>query len=218
MSNEFEYVPYAPRVSSFLKNDLGIPRYNANADEGGYRCTGWVDDEYGNPTVLIEYQGIRKDLGPGRFSEGTIHDAHRMKLKEIWEALEKRGYSVCWGWDPDSGETNTTFIVVVSRASAEQDRKADAEPEPEDGQEAPAEPLSQQGLETVVNSLLITLPQAEEAARAIVHAYNSGRDQDARRMEFHLMRAALVAIVSGSEDYVDLSAVALSTQHLFFSR
>jgi hypothetical protein len=75
-----------------------------------------------------------------------------------------------------------------------------------------------EAVEELLQSMSISLKDAQEAALAINRAYNVGRDEAARRLEHQLMKAVLTTIVYGTDEVVDLAAAALSTQHLPFAR
>jgi hypothetical protein len=204
------YAPNPGRVSEFLAK-LDLEKHNSDQENAGYRSTQWVPDEYGNPTVKVEwFMGAKPDVGNGRKYEGRVAAARRAKLRELMVELQDFGYNVVWGWDPDNGDPDTNFIVVISPESAQKDAEAEeVEAEPEDPDTR---------LTRLESTLVIALEQAEEASREIARAHASGKDEVARRLEHQLMRAVLIAIVSGSEDAVDLSAAALASQHLFFAR
>jgi hypothetical protein len=207
-----EFKPYASRIAQVL-TDMGYERFNDTKKRAGYRVTGWVHDEYSNPTARIEWLGTRREMGNGRFSEASVQEFHRNKLKELREKLTEYGYSIEWGWDPDDGERDTTFIVVVSKESA----AADVEEEFEAAEESPEE-VDEEAEMSRLATMTISNAEATEAALAIARAYNVGRDEVARRLEHRLMTSVLTAIVYGTDEAVDLAAAALSTQHLPFAR
>jgi hypothetical protein len=210
--------PHPPTVSEALAR-MDLEKHNASIRNPGYRVTQWKEDEYNNPTVRVEwFMGANPDVGLGRKYEGRVAQARRDKHREIMEELQELGYHVVWGWDPETGEPDTNFIVVISPESARYDAKAaglpvgELEDEPEDAEDA------EDRLARLEGSVVITLEQAQEAAKEIERYYRTGRDADARRLEHSLMKAVCTAIVCGTQDGVDLAAAALSTQHLFFAR
>jgi signal recognition particle subunit SEC65 len=212
-----KYTPTAARVSEAVAK-MGLEKHNSDKENPGYRCTQWVEDEYHNPTVKVEwFMGANPDVGLGRKYEGRIAAARREKHREIKEALSEIGYAVVWGWDPDSGEPDTNFIVVISPESAE----LDAQAEQESGMEGVTPEFAEVDEIAHVERLqtmTISLKEASDTALAVHRAYNVGRDEVARRLEHQLQKAVLMAIVYGTDEAVDLAAAALSTQHLPFAR
>lgn len=215
------FAPTAHRVSEAVSKTCGgVVKHNSDAGNAGFRVTQWVEDEYGNPTVKIEwFMGSDPDVGPGRKYESRIQAARRTKLREILSELVEEGYNVVWGWDPETGDPDTNFIVVISPESAEKDANGELPDALEDVMEAEGGQAEQDFDEDRLRQLVITEKDAQEAVMAITRAWNVGRDEQARRLEHRLMTAVLTAIVcEGPENAVDRAAVALSTQHLPFGR
>jgi hypothetical protein len=127
-----------------------------------------------------------------------------------------------WGWDPETGDPDTNFIVVISQESAERDAaEGGLAPEHDEQGDAAADEdvdVDEEAVSERLQVLNISYKEALEGALAVNRAYNVGRDEVARRLEHQLMKAALTAIVYGTDEAVDLAAAALSVQHLPFAR
>jgi hypothetical protein len=218
------YIPAAHRVSEVVaKTCGGLEKHNSDRGNPGFRVTQWIEDEYGNPTVKVEwFMGSNPDVGPGRKYEGRIYAARRAKLREILAELVDEGYAVVWGWDPETGDPDTNFIVVISQESAERDAaEGGLAPEHDEQGDAAADEdvdVDEEAVSERLQVLNISYKEALEGALAVNRAYNVGRDEVARRLEHQLMKAALTAIVYGTDEAVDLAAAALSVQHLPFAR
>lgn len=201
----------ASRISGVLGTQF--VRFNGNSDTGGYRVFQMTDEKAEFPVAVVEYHNVRKDLGPGRYSDAKIWSANRKKLVEIREFLRANHYTVTWGWDEASGEPDTTWLAVVTPKMLQKQKELEAAltSEEQDAADPPTEIFSDE-------LLGLTLTQAEKAVLEIVRAYNAGKDEAARRMEFQLYRAVLTSIILGSKDGIDLSAIAIATQKLYFAR
>ncbi len=110
------------RISQFL-SEQGYHRFNATDGKGGFRVALWREEGL---VVRVEYHGIRKDLGVGRFSDTTIARKQTEVLRKIRETLEKGGYYVGWGWDSATGEPDTSFLAITTEPRVEgQERPKD---------------------------------------------------------------------------------------------
>lgn len=101
----------AARISTVLKERW--PRYSATVSRGGYRVSVWNGTDEEVLPVKVEYLAARKDMGIGRFSEERINQHHRTVLAEMAEYLRSFGYNVDWGWDPETGDVDTTFLALT---------------------------------------------------------------------------------------------------------
>lgn len=200
---------HAAAISRILRRD-DFHRYQPNNDSrGGYLCSEWGTDEGGNIRVRVDYFGVNRDIGSADPNPKVVQKHRSGYLTQIQDALRVRGYTVSWGWDEETMAEDRTFIVVHPSVDVEE------EPEGE-----PSEEEVEEEYEYVDYSHLLILPleQAEQVVKDIANVYRSGKDEAARRMEAQLYRAVLISIVSGSEETIDLAAVALETQKLFFPR
>ncbi len=156
-------------------------------------------------------------------SEKAVNEARRQRLADISHFLRGSGYYVSWGWEEVSGDPDTSFIAVGSSPT----RPDEAEPEPQivraehlnEVQEKVQKTPSENGYPEDLRTLLISMPEIEETVAEIFRAHNSGRDQDARRIEHKLYQQVLLGIVGGVEENPrHMAAAALITQHLSFPR
>lgn len=108
----------ASSISQYLR-DSGWHRYNGNDTRGGFRALGWTETYADGPTVKVEYNGVRKDMGIGRFSDSAIRERGRETLVRLRKELENGGYHVGWGWVPETGEVDTSFLVITAASRLE---------------------------------------------------------------------------------------------------
>lgn len=230
---------HASAVSKQLMQ-LGYVKFHQyDTDRGGYYCSNWGTDSQGGIMVKTEFRRPGRGL-KGKPSEETINKIRRAKLNEMSKGLREVGYYVSWGWDEETGDPDTSFIVVSVNPPREGDvpgqkspetaftgvgeedeegpqEPQDAAPEPQPVPEPPADPqVSGEGLW----AFLISIPEVEETVREIHRAHNAGKDDAARRLEHTLYQKVLLAIAvrDGEDEARDLAAAALATQHLSFAR
>lgn len=228
----------ASAVSKQLRR-LGYSPYGVHETRhGGYIVKDWpseTDTQLGK-IVRVHYEGIHRELkAPASRSERAREEARLERLKDIIEDLKTVGYFVVWGWDRATGKVDNSFLVVSGAPARPSDVPTgpevvvpqepapepvkDPQPEPvvQDAPPAtvPAEPVFPKGAFPLVP--LVTPEDAEDGVRTIQETARTNPEA-ARRMEAHLYYLALVAVVSGSEDAVDVAATVLQTQGILLPR
>lgn len=196
---------------------LGYTKYAENdRHNGGYCCTGWGGtDTKGGVLVKVEYRRPGRGMR-GKPSEETLNGIRREKLIEMSKGLREAAYYVSWGWDEETGDPDTSFIVASVSPARDETGGAALSPE---HQVEHVNTSSATSYPEELRRLLISLPEIEEAAAEIFRAHNSGKDDPARRMEHKLYQQVLLAIVGGGEGTPrEMAAAALITQHLGFPR
>jgi hypothetical protein len=203
---------HASAVSKMLMN-MGYTKFHQyDTDRGGYYCSNWGTDSQNGTMVKVEFRRPGRGL-KGKSSEHTVNRVRRNKLTEMARGLRTMGYYVEWGWDEESGEPDTTFLVVSVNPARVGDVTLAGD---EQVQAAPAIP---QDVLEPLRIFLISIQQVEETVQEISRAHNAGKDDVARRMEHTLYQKVLLAIVGKStDDPLALAAAALATQHLSFPR
>jgi len=229
---------HASAVSKMLLG-MGYVRFHAHdTNQGGYYCSNWGTDTQGGTMVKVEYRRPGRGL-KGKSSEDTINRVRRAKLTEMSKGLRRVGYYVSWGWDKETGDPDTTFIVASVNPPRDGDVPGQWSPETafsevyEGAEESFEEPqkdvpepepvrkdpgIPEDALEPL-RLFLISIADVEETVREIHRAHNAGKDDAARRMEHMLYQKVLLAIVGRSFDEPrTLAAAALATQHLSIPR
>lgn len=224
---------HASAVSKQLRR-LGYQPYGANETRfGGYIVKDWlseVDTQKGR-IVRVSYEGVHRELkSPASRQERAREKARLERMKDMMEDLRTIGYFVVWGWSPATGRTDNTFIAVSGAPARGKDIPEGEEvvvpqevlqeviPIPVEEVSPPAalaEPLSPKGAYALVP--LMSMEDAEEGVRAVQLAAKTD-PKAARQMEAHLYYLALVAVVSASEDAVDVAATVLQTQGVLLPR
>lgn len=215
---------HASAVSKQLRR-LGYNPYGAHETRhGGYIVKDWpfeVDTQFGR-VVRVYYDGVHRELkAPTNRNEKEREKARLERLKDIIEDLRTVGYFVVWGWDRASGKIDNSFVAVSGAPARQSDIPEEEEvvvpQEPEEAPPAsvPAEPVPVKGAFPFVP--LVTPEDAEDGVRTIRETARTDPEA-ARRMEAHLYYLALVAVISGSDDAVDVAAVVLQTQGILLPR
>lgn len=212
---------HASAVSKQLRR-LGYNPYGAHENRhGGYIVRAWAPlDTQGGPIVQVRYDGIHRELkGAAARKHSECERARLERMGDMMEDLKTIGYFVVWGWDLETGKTDNTFLAVSGSPARRTDIPEAEEvviPQEvtEEPQEAPQEELVARVFPFVP---LMSLEDAEVSVQKIQNV--SARDPEvARRMESHLYYQALVAVVGGSPDAVDVCATVLQTQGLLLPR
>jgi hypothetical protein len=222
----------ASAVSKQLRR-LGYNPYGAHETRhGGYIVKDWLNgpqDTQGGRIVRVSYDGAHRELkAPASRQEREREKARLERMKDMLEDLKTIGYFVVWGWSVGTGKVDNSFLVVSGAPARLSDVPEGEEvvvaqepaPEPVEALEAPpvtvpAELVPVKGAFPFVP--LVTPEDAEDGVRTIRETAKTDPEA-ARRMEAHLYYLALVAVISGSDDAVDVAAVVLQTQGILLPR
>lgn len=119
---------HASAVSKMLMN-LGYSKFaQYDTTQGGYYCSNWGEDAEGGLKVKVEFRRPGRGL-KGKPSEDTINKVRRAKLLSMANDLREVGYYVSWGWDRETGDPDTSFIVVSVNPPREGDVPGQKSPE-----------------------------------------------------------------------------------------
>jgi len=215
---------HASAVSKQLRR-LGYNPYGAHETRyGGYIVREWPgqSDTEGGKIVRVSYEGVSRELKGVQARKAAEREKARLeRVADMMEDLKTVGYFVVWGWNEDTGKTDNSFLAV-SGAPARRSDIPESEDlvAPQETEEASVETPSgetdpKRGAFPFVP--LVTPEDADEHVRTIRETAKTDPEA-ARRMEGHLYYLALVAVVSGTEDAVDVAATVLQTQGVLLPR
>ncbi len=217
---------HASAVSKQLRM-LGYSPYGVHETRhGGYLCQEWPDiqDINGGRVVKVMYQGAERELTKedGDKRKTSVREAARLgRMNDMMEDLKTLGYFVVWGWDA-SGKTDDSFLVVSGAPARRSDvpetqETTETVETPQEAVQAPAEPEKAPVRLHYPALPMLTIDQAEEHVR-LIQTTAQADPGAASGMERHLYYLALVAVVGGSDEAVDVAATVLQTQGILLPR